>query len=732
MKFLKNRLTLITALLFSALIVLGLFLKNGWGTPSSFGWETVAAICPLGSIEILAAGGNWNSRTAIAFGLLVLVVFAFGRFFCGWLCPVPLLARIRLWFAKLSAPAPQTASEKSRTIPIVAEKSKKHEPNPKAPLAILAATIGSSWLFGFPVFCLICPVGITFALVLALASFFLTGDISTGLGYFAVVLIIEIFVLKRWCHSFCPVGALMSLISRINVFFRPRINRPTCLKLSRGIACSHCHDACPEGIDLTKPISTAILSRCTKCHACAVACPTGSISFPSIPTDKDTTGRSPDRPRVKVPQSSAVERTKNFAQVEQPLSREAAVIEAQRCLRCGKCSEACPQGNPIAQWMELMADGRMKAAGRAILTNGGMSEACSRICPREKLCEGICPLNETSGAVAIGALIRHAADSTLKEGYTPPHRRTLSKKKRVAVVGSGPSGLTFAEMLAREGANVTVYEKDMSPGGLLTDGIPSFKLDKSHITERLTILEHLGVKIKTNCEVGRNVPVSEIAAYNAVYLATGAQKPVMLNVPGASGSDVFEALWYLRNEQRTKTLLHGKSVLILGAGGTAVDAARTAIREGATSAALVVRRTPEAIKAPKADVVYAKEEGVQFIFERECTAVIRDGNRVTGITVKRAEGGEETLKCDAVIHAFGFSPDPQPWEHELGVTFDECGRIIVTGHVTANPKVFAGGDCVRGASLATYGAADGRAATHEVMLFLGLEKAPRVPHIRRL
>ena len=318
--FTGPRLRALTALVFFLLFLFGLAVHTGWGTASSFGIAEIAAICPLGGLEAMLASKTFLPRALVGFAVFLVVAVLLGRFFCGWLCPVPWVEKA---LSKLRAPGrrfvrgakasptascttPDAASispsESTKTAeqscPSAASctsasckdcalanrvKEKAESATEKTPYWILGGALASSAVFGFPVFCLICPVGLTFALTVALWRLFEFNETNWAILWFAGFLVLELLVLRRWCSRFCPLGALWTLASRFNRFFRPKAREDLCTRMTHGVACTICRDVCPEGID---PAAVAndpmLLARCTKCGACAAACPTGAVHFPFL------------------------------------------------------------------------------------------------------------------------------------------------------------------------------------------------------------------------------------------------------------------------------------------------------------------------------------------------------------------------------------------------------------------------------------------------------------------
>jgi len=422
--------------------------------------------------------------------------------------------------------------------------------------------------------------------------------------------------------------------------------------------------------------------------------------------------------------------------------------QAARCIDCGNpyCSWGCPLGNRIPQWLQLVRDGRIEDAATLMHETNPLPEICGRVCPQDRLCEGACTLEEGGfGAVTIGGIERWVTDEALRRGWRPAMHTQERSGQRVAIVGAGPAGLSAADRLIRAGIAVDVFDRYEEAGGLLTFGIPAFKLEKSVVRTRRAVLEELGVVFRLGIEIGRDLPFAQLVdGYDAVFLATGAYTSVDAQLPGAELDGVHSALPFLvANTRRllgTATSpqalpdLAGKRVVVLGGGDTAMDCVRSSIRLGAQRVSCVYRRDEANMPGSRREVKYAREEGVEFIFQRQPLAILGSG-RVERVRVAQTElvgaagaraqsrivaGSEQELGADIVIQAFGFLASPPDWCAEHGIALDANGRVLVGGpgrapQQTTNPKVFAGGDTVRGADLVVRAALDGREAARAIL-----------------
>lgn len=779
--FTGPRLRALAALAFFLLFLLGLAVHTGWGTASSFGIAEIAAICPLGNLEAMLASKTFLPRALVGFAVFLVVAALLGRFFCGWLCPVPWVEKA---LSKLRAPgrrfglglkespaasktprtsactttnaSSNTASESGKNAPRSCPsgascasssckdcalasrvKEKADQATEKTPYWILGGALASSAVFGFPVFCLICPMGLTFALTVALWRLFEFNETNWAILWFAGFLVLELLVLRRWCSRFCPLGALWTLASRLNRFFRPKAREDLCTRMTHGVPCTICRDVCPEGID---PASVAndpmLLARCTKCGACAAACPTGAVHFPFLADSGRKTV-----PILPVSTASSTLKQKgnlSAATVEGTdavLSPEEERSEVARCIHCGACGERCPLGDRMPRATALLARGRREEAAEVLLASGGFPEITSRVCPTERFCEGACAAEHDGRPVAIAMLEKTLADETLKAGWRPDVRHA-ARRRRVAVVGSGPAGLACADVLARLGVEVHVIDRAPVAGGLLSLGIPAFKLPRGIVARRVKLLEDAGVRFALGISVGKDVAWRDLAnEFDAVFAGTGAARPVTLDLPGADNASVMTADvflravaakdWKLPDASFPIETLKGRRVSVLGGGDTALDCARTAVRLGAASVSLVARRAKDALRARPSDLARAETEGVSLLCGRTFSSLsISPDGTLNGLALRNVANPDEpseTLPADVVIVAYGFRPVPDGELQTLGVAYDDAGRFVTDDEGrTSAPKLWAGGDAVRGPALVNRALADGRRAGLSIATAIGV------------
>jgi glutamate synthase (NADPH) small chain len=455
-------------------------------------------------------------------------------------------------------------------------------------------------------------------------------------------------------------------------------------------------------------------------------------------------------PRQPMPEQTAKVRAKNFEEVPTGYSPEVAMIEAKRCLQCKKpaCVEGCPVGVDIPGFIDHIQEGKFEQAISLIWKRNGLPAVCGRVCPQELQCEGKCIVGKKGEPVAIGNLERFAADYARKSGECELPVKAKPTGKKVAVVGSGPSGLTVAGDLALKGHEVTIFEAFHKPGGVLVYGIPEFRLPKEIVFAEVEGLENLGVKLECNAVVGRTVSLDELfeQGYDAIFLGVGAGLPTFLNIPGENLIGILSANEYLTRSNLMKAYLfpkydtpvvRGKNVITLGAGNVAMDSARTALRLGAQSSRIVYRRSRQEVPARGAEVHHAEEEGVEFHFLT--SPVEFKGNekgRVTGMVGLKMElgepdhsgrrrpiaikGSEFELECDLAIIAVGAGANPLLTQSTRDLELNKWGYIVAdeaTGK-TSKKGVWAGGDIVTGSATVILAMGAGRQAADSIHDYL--------------
>jgi glutamate synthase (NADPH/NADH) small chain len=431
-----------------------------------------------------------------------------------------------------------------------------------------------------------------------------------------------------------------------------------------------------------------------------------------------------------------------------------ASTQAERCIDCGNpyCEHACPVHNYIPNWLKLVQQGRIMEAATLMHETNPLPEICGRVCPQDRLCEGACTLEQTDfGSVTIGSIERWVTDEALRQGWRPDLSNVRETGHRVAVIGAGPAGLACADRLRRAGIAVDVYDRQREIGGLLTFGIPPFKLDKGVVRTRRDVLEGMGVRFLLNKEVGRDVEFGTLLHdYDAVFIGTGAYTYVDAQLPGRELQGVHDALPFLianterllRDEPASVFDFRDKHVVVLGGGDTGMDCNRTAIRLGAKSVTCVYRRDEASMPGSAREVSYSREEGVTFLFHRQPVAILDNGyGYVRGVRLvetrlvdegngrpkpQNIPGTETEIVADVIIQSFGFLPSPPDWLAAHGVALSASGKILTSvggrhPYQTDHPRIFAGGDNVRGADLVVRAVYDGREAAASIALSLAQE-----------
>lgn len=589
------------------------------------------------------------------------------------------------------------------------------------------------------------------------------------------------------CARSCPNGAISHINDSVQV------NAQKC------IGCKSCMVACPFGamqIVLTPVAKDQVNATAHKCDlcagrengpACVENCPADALQLVTEgslarlakarrlrtarqeiqPWHAETGGQtSPGISKIEQmratpargePDKLAIDARKTgFDEIYLPFRSAQAKQEASRCLKCGEhsiCEWTCPLHNHIPQWIERVKAGDIDAAVELSHQTNCLPEITGRVCPQDRLCEGACTVRDEYGAVTIGNIERYISDRALANGWRPDLSDVRQSDKRVAIIGAGPAGLACADVLARHGISATVFDRHPEIGGLLTFGIPAFKLDKSLLARRREIFSAMGIHFELNCEVGRDVRLETLLdEYDAVFVGVGTYRSMKADLPNEDAPGVYDALPFLI--ANTKQLMGldehpdepyintaGLNVVVLGGGDTAMDCVRTALRHGASKVTCAYRRDEANMPGSKKEVKNAREEGANFEFNVQPVELeLNAEGRVCGVRFLRTElgepdaqgrrrpvpiaGSEFVMPADAVIMAFGFHPHGMPWLETHGVKVDSWGRIAANvesayRYQTTNPKIFAGGDAVRGADLVVTAMAEGRHAAQGIIDWLG-------------
>ena len=445
------------------------------------------------------------------------------------------------------------------------------------------------------------------------------------------------------------------------------------------------------------------------------------------------------------------ERKINFVEIYGDYNQSEASNQSHRCLDCGNpyCEWKCPVHNYIPDWLKLVNDGNIMEAADLCHQTNSLPEMCGRVCPQDRLCEGACTLNDGFGAVSIGNIEKYITDKALDMGWKPDLSNRTWTNKKVAIIGAGPAGIGCADVLIRAGINCDVYDKHPEIGGLLTFGIPEFKLEKSVVRRRRKILEEMGIKFHLNKEVGKNIPFKTLhEKYDAVFLGMGTYTSLKGGFIGEDLPQAHKAIDYLigntnhllKFQQKESAYINfkGKDVVILGGGDTAMDCNRTAIRQGAKSVTCLYRRDEQNMPGSRREVINAKEEGVQFEFNIQPIEIVGNDNveGIKTIQTKLGEpdqngrrvpvpikGSEKIYPADEVVIAFGFRANPAPWFKDFKIQTDKSGLVVAPEKQelkfqTSNPKIFSGGDMVRGSDLVVTAIWEGREAAKSIIQFV--------------
>lgn len=539
-----------------------------------------------------------------------------------------------------------------------------------------------------------------------------------AMTYFGTFFIAPLTGNRFYCRFLCPYGATFGLLNHAG-FYNIRLDKDKC------IDCRRCEQVCDMGIPVweqgKKFGRITGIEDCMGCGRCVVSCPTDALEIRDVrnlfrpnlvQNGSHLMKQAPAAPlaRIEPVTRAAEKRVRDTKEIYVRPSLAEIQRQASRCLDCGVpgCRSGCPLGNRIPDWMQAAARGDFFAAASIAHATSPLPEICGRLCPQQRLCEGACTRAKQEGAVTIGAIEHYVTEIARESGWTPPPPKARNGRS-IAVIGAGPAGLASADFLNREGCKVTVFDKHHDIGGLLTQGVPPFKLERAALVTRRALFENAGIEFKLGTEIDGPTMRQLVEENDAVFLATGAHKPREVTLPGCQLPGVYPALTSLQDALP----LSGKRVIVLGGGDTAMDCARTARRNGA-EVTVFVRAAEENLRASPREVKAAHEEGIAFRFRHDPLAIV--GDESVKVVRFLTPEGELSEACDAVILAFGFVPQPPAWLSALGIETDAQGRVRVDAQGrTSHPRVYAGGDMTHGPDLVVTAAADGRRAAEGIL-----------------
>ncbi len=447
--------------------------------------------------------------------------------------------------------------------------------------------------------------------------------------------------------------------------------------------------------------------------------------------------------RIDPDKRLVVDRIRDFKEIYEVFDKDSASVQSERCIQCGDpyCLNKCPLHNYIPQWLKAIAEKDLEFAFKLSNEPSPFPEVMGRVCPHDRLCEGDCTLNDGHGAITIGSVETFINEEGFKAGLKPEFPGVTTDKK-VAVIGSGPAGLSAATYLLRSGIGVTMYERANRAGGLMTYGIPNFKLDKKIVERRVKLLEEAGMKLVLGCEVGKDIAFEEITkSHDAIFIGIGATKAKSAGIAGENAPNVYMSMQYLTAIQHKnfgepydrQFDFKDLDVVVIGGGDTAMDCVRTAKREGAKSVRCYYRRDAHNMPGSQKEYKNAMEEGVDFHFYAAPKQILLDENgRAIGIEMvktvlgpkdesgrqrmEEVRGSEYTVNADVIVLALGFDPHVPSFLAENGIETNGWGGIVIDeNHQTSTSGIYAGGDCYRGADLVVNAAYDGREAAHAIV-----------------
>ncbi len=549
-----------------------------------------------------------------------------------------------------------------------------------------------------------------------------------AITYFGSFFIAPLVGNRFYCRYLCPYGATFGLLNHAG-YYGIDMDKDKCND------CQRCEQVCDMGIPVwhqgQESGRVTALEDCMGCARCIVSCPTDALEIKDIrnvfkPALKQNASHllkrkiksEPELIRQSPENRTAATRINDWDEITTTPDLLQIQAQASRCMDCGLpgCINACPLQNRIPEWLEQVAAGNIKKAASIAHSTSNLPEICGTVCPQHRLCEGSCTKNnEPGGAVTIGAIERYLTNSALANNWQPAIK-TASINKHIAIIGAGPAGLACADELSKAGCKVTVYDKEKKIGGLMATGIPAFKLDKNMLQKRHQLLQQQGVIFELGINVDKKHLQQLLQNHHAIFLGMGAQTSRDLKLPGQQLHGVTDAISYLAqvNQQQQQTAMTGKQVIILGGGDSAMDCARSAIRQGALSVTVAYRSAEEKMRASPKEKQAALKEGVKFLFDHQ-PIKIQGAESVTSILFKHHDSNRY-IHCDSIIFAVGQINKTESWMTQLGIKTSEQGAIIINPQgQTSHEKIYAGGDNTNGPDLVVTAIAAGRLAAHGIL-----------------
>ncbi len=542
--------------------------------------------------------------------------------------------------------------------------------------------------------------------------------------YFGSFFIAPIVGNRFYCRYLCPYGATFGLLNHAGFY---GINMDT----EKCIDCQRCEQVCDMGIPVWQQGKDSgrvtALEDCMGCARCVVSCPTDALEIRDVRNvfNKSLQQNGSYLLRKKAPlkivrqepeKRADTERKQDWSEIHDTAELVQIKQQASRCLDCGfpGCINACPLHNRIPEWLEQVAAGNINKAAELACSTSNLPEVCGTLCPQHRLCEGACTkAKEGDGAVTIGIIERYLIEHATRYNDSIAATGNQKRHKKIAVIGAGPAGIACADELDKKGFSVTVYDRNTEIGGLLETGVPPFKLDKKFMRRRHALLAAQGIVFQLGIDVDQALLQSIAKKSDAVFLGLGAQTSRDIKLPGQQLKNVRDALSYLAEvnaqNEASRLQITGKDVVVLGGGDSAMDCARSAIRQGAEKVTVAYRRGEEFMRASAKEQQLAREEGIELLFEYVPTDITGE-TCVDGVLFE-INKFQQFIRCDVVILALGQVNKIESWMGTFGIQTDDRGVILVDANGrTSNEKFYAGGDNTNGPDLVVTAVKAGRIA----------------------